>query len=250
MSAADDLEKRQVKPLATLQPEAIERFERELDEVRSAAAACYEQALGRLREVRWVPLDAVSTLIGELSSMIDSERERSTTLASDLEAARREVEAIRAQCHESVHAAREAALRERNDAVVGFARELRAARELARAAAAAEVQAREELAAVQTRSQETIDRQMLELIALKRESDEASVEVARLRAEAEQGQRTVARPAEPATNRVLPTPQDDVPPNERTPEFAAIEAVLAGSPPLGAWHTEPHLRGREAFALS
>jgi hypothetical protein len=249
MVTSDELETRRANLLATLPAEAAERFSRELDAVEAAAAARYEQALGRLREGRWVPLDSVSRLIDELSGVIDIERARVAALAGDLEAAKREAEAILVQCDAAVRAAREAAARELNDAVIGFARTLRAARELAREAALAEARVREELAAVQTRAQETIDRQRLELIALKQESEEAAA-AARTRAEPEPTGKTAARPAQRLTIVVPPSSLSDKSRHERTPEFAAIEAVLAGSPPLGTWQSDRNQRARETLAMS
>jgi len=230
VSTTHDLEERRVDLLATLQGEAT-RFERELDETGSAVAVCCEQSLGRLRDTRWVSLDTVSRLVDELSTAAALERARATSLAADLQATRSDVENVRALGQVAVSAAYEAAVRDRDEDVAQFNRELNAARELARSAAAAEAQVRQELAAVRIRSQEIVDAQMLQLIELKRELDQASAQAERARAQAETVRNdVVTRPAEPPVS----VPKVEPGRNEHVPGFAAIEAVLAGSPPLGA----------------
>jgi hypothetical protein len=243
MSTAADFEDRQVDLLATLQTEARERFDRELEDVRAATVACYEQAVGRLREARWVPLDAVSRLFDDLSTVVDLERARATRLAADLEeakrdldSARQDLETARAQCQAAVNAAKEAAARERDELEARLASQLNAARDRAESSSAAEAQAREELAAVRLQSQEIVDAQMLRLIEFRRQLDDASVQDEQASADdvtvAPIGHDPSSSP-EPTTVTKM-TPRTEARQNE-APEFSAIEAVLAGNPPVGAW---------------
>jgi len=249
MSSTKDFDKRRVDMLAALKTDATERFDRELDEVRAAASACYEEAFTRLRNAGWVPLNAVSRLVEDLSAVLDLERARASSLAADLDAAKRdleagkrEMEAARAQCQAAVQAAREAAARERDEAVAQFNRDLNAARERAESTAAAEARVREELAAVRLRSQEIVDAQMLAMVDFKRQLEQASAMAERARAETDNAVDAAAtRPVKVTEAAAEIQPQAGTRRNEQAPEFAAIEAVLAGSPPLGAWRAAGNL---------
>jgi hypothetical protein len=230
MSAANDLEKRRDDVLATLQSQSA-RFDRELADVRSAISECYERSIGRLSDARWVPLDEVTRIVDELNGAVALEQARAMSLAADLEAARCEVENVRALCEVAVHSANEAAAREREEAEK-FSRDLSAALEAARASAATELQLRQELRAVQVRSQEIVDGQMLQLVEFKRELEQASAEADRARAQVESVRKENVRrlaQVQPISAKVEAARKD------RVPEFAAIEAVLAGSPPVGTW---------------
>jgi hypothetical protein len=230
MSTANDLEKRRDDVLATLQSQSS-RFDRELADVRSAISECYERSIGRLSDARWVPLDEVTRIVDELNAAVALEQARATSLAADLEAARCEVENVRALCEVAVHSANEAAAREREEAEK-FSRDLNAALEAARASAATELQLRQELRAVQIRSQEIVDGQMLQLVEFKRDLEQASAEADRARAQVESVRKENVRrlaQVQPISAKVEAARKD------RVPEFAAIEAVLAGSPPVGTW---------------
>jgi len=241
--------------LARMQGKAVERFELELSDLRTtmmAMATCCEQSLSRLRDARWISFDAASRIVMDLAETAETERSRATWLAgeldsakreldevqgecrSEVDAARRELDDVRTQCEVEVAVAREAAIRYRDDTAAACARELNAARELATSAMEAEARVREELTAMQMRNQEIVDAQMLRLVELKRELERASAEADRARAAADVANREAvaklaqrvpaehARPAETSRNQL-------------TPEFDAIEAVLAGSPPVPAW---------------
>jgi DNA repair exonuclease SbcCD ATPase subunit len=225
-----------LQQLAKMQNKAVDRFELELGDLRTsmtAMAACCEESLARLRDARWVPYDAVSRLVTELTETVESERANSARLSSELQSAKRAVEEFRAECRAELASARAAALRYREEAAASFAQELNSARELAMAAMEAEARARQELTAMQARNQEIVDAQMLRLVELKRDLETASAqaenartvaETANREAVAKLAQRVVTEPARHDANRA-----------DLTPEFAAIEAVLAGSPPVPAW---------------
>jgi hypothetical protein len=231
MSTSNDLDKRRDEVFATLQSQST-RFARELADVRMAMNECYERSIGRLSDARWVPLEEVTRIVDELNAAVALEQARATSLAADLEAARCEVENVRALCEVAVHSANEAAAREREEAEEKFSRELSAALEAARAAAATELQLRQELRAVQMRSQEIVDGQMLQLVEFKRELEQASAEAERARAQVESVRKENVR----RLAQVQPiSPKVEAARKDRLPEFAAIEAVLAGSPPVGAW---------------
>jgi hypothetical protein len=235
MNTPEDLDQRSIDLVAALQRQAADLFDRELSSVRSAVALC-EQSLDRFSENQWVPLDAVSRLAEELKTAAGRERTRADNLAAELEAARHDVQAAHAQFQVAINAAKEAAAREREEAAAAFARELNAARELARSIAAKESQVRQDLEAVRVRSQEIVDAQMLQLIEFKRELEQASATAERARGEAEAAKKEAAsRPAAAPTSITKVMPQIAQNRNQRAPEFAAIEAVLAGSPPVGVW---------------
>ncbi len=237
-----------LKILAAMQSQALERFELELGDLRTtmmAMATCCEQSLARIRDARWVSFDSASQVITELSERAEAERARAEQLSEELQIARRELDDVREECHAEIEAAREAALRYRDETAASCLRELNAARELAASAMEAENRVREELTAMQARNQEIVDSQMLRLVELKRELEKASAEADAARAAAEAanreafaklGQRgrageseTQPRAAEPSARPV------DRNRHQVTPEFDAIEAALADSPPVPAW---------------
>jgi hypothetical protein len=230
MSTSNELDKRRDDILSTLQSQST-RFDRELADVRSAISECYERSIGRLGDARWVPLDEVTRIVDDLNATVAFEQARASSLAAELEAARCEVENVRALCEVAVHSANEVAAREREQAEKS-SRELNATLEAARASAATELQLRQELRSVQVRSQEIVDGQMLQLIEFKRELEQASAEAERARAQVE----TVRKENVRRLAQVQPiSAKVEAVRKERVPEFAAIEAVLAGSPPVGTW---------------
>lgn len=101
---------------------------------------------------------------------------------------------------------------------------------------------------MQARNQEIVDTQMLRLVELKRELEVASAEADRARVAAETANREAVaklgqrveqqqprpQPVQPEQPRPQPVRRDPTL-NDIDPEFAAIEAVLAGSPPVPAW---------------
>lgn len=254
--------------LTKMQSKATERFELELSDLRTtmmAMAACSEQSLARLRDARWIPFDAASRLVTDLLEATEVERSRASQLSEDLEAAKRELDEVRAACRTEIEAAkheldkvrtqcemeiavaRKASLHYR-DETEAFTRELNAANELAALAKEAEARVRGELNAMLTRNQEIVDAQSLRLVELKRELESASAEADRARAAAESANReAVAKLAQRAVHeqprvvesqpRVVESQPRPVEPNRNllTPQFDAIEAVLAGSPPVAAW---------------
>jgi hypothetical protein len=233
-----------VDRLAELRQAAVERFDLELRDMRAtmlAMAACCEQSLERVRDAKWVSYDAVSHLVTELGAETASERARAAKLGDELEAARRELESARGELEasrrevEELRADREKAIEAARDAAIAeLNAQLTAAREQAEAAVAAEARVREELTAVRTRNQEIVDAQMLRLLEFKRELEIASVQTGRVRAPQEQDEPMTAAPtAHVAASR--PPLRSEPARNDETPEFAAIEAVLAGSPPVAAW---------------
>jgi hypothetical protein len=50
------------------------RFDRELDDLRTLAGSSDEQAVRRLRDTQWVPLDALSQLVDEMFAAAALER--------------------------------------------------------------------------------------------------------------------------------------------------------------------------------
>ena len=251
MSTGNESQPAAVQRLAMMQRKAIDRFELELSDLRTsmlAMATCCEQSLARLRDARWVSFDSASRLVTELSEAADAERSRAARLTEDLETAKRDVEDVRVQCQADVEAAREAAVRYREDTAASCLRELNAARELAVSAMEAEARVRQELTSMQARNQEIVDTQMLRLVELKRELEVASAEADRARVAAETANREAVaklgqrveqqqprpQPVQPEQPRPQPVRRDPTL-NDIDPEFAAIEAVLAGSPPVPAW---------------
>jgi hypothetical protein len=225
-----------LQALGKLQAKAGERFELELGDLRTsmmAMAACCDESLARLRDARWLPYDGVARMVAELTEAAASERTRSARLAEELETAKRSMEQFRSECRAELESARTAALRYREETAASFAHELNAARELAVAAMDAEAKARQELTAMQARNQEIVDAQMLRLVELKRDLEAASVQAERSRVASESANReAVAK----LSQRVAPEPRHHDPSRlDLTPEFAAIEAALADSPPAPAW---------------
>jgi len=261
MSTGNELQAAAVDLLTKMQSKAIERFELELSDMRTtmmAMATCCEQSLARLRDARWISFDAASRLVTDLSEAAEAERSRASHLSEDLEAAKRELDEVRAECRTEIGAvkheldnvrtqcemeiavARKAAIHYR-DETAAFTRELNSAHELAALAKDAEERVREELNAMQARNQEIVDAQTLRLVELKRELERASAEADRARAAAglvncEAGaklpQRAVLEQPRAVESQPRPVEANR---NLLTPQFEAIEAVLAGSPPVAAW---------------
>jgi hypothetical protein len=233
--------------LAKLQREALDRFELELSDMRTtmaAMASCCEQSLTRLRDAQWVPYESTSRLVDDIATGSEAERVEIARLTEELAATRLELERVRAECRAEIEAIREEAARECAEAVASSQRELEEARELANLAVESELNVREELTAMRARNQEIVDAQMLRLIEFKRELEVASAE-ARARAAAENSgdsgpaQDQTPAAAEPqAPAAAAPAPATAAPElnrHHRAPEFSAIEAVLASSPPVAAW---------------
>jgi hypothetical protein len=223
--------------LATVRDEAAGRFALELNDMHAtllAMTACCEQSLNRLRDVQWVTFDAASTLVNELAAARDRERARADQLSGDLTVATRELEEVREQLRIASDKTEEAAARAREAAAAECREELVAAREVAEKATAAEARLRDELVAVRTRNQEIIDAQMLRLVEFKRELELASSETGRHRSVAASASPFLL-PDPPVQNPREPGRSADVERNQQPPEFDAIEAVLAGSPPVAAW---------------
>jgi chromosome segregation ATPase len=261
MSTENESQAAAVDLLAQMQSKAIERFELELSDLRTtmmAMATCCEQSLARLRDVRWISFDAASRLVTDLSDAAEAERSRASHLSEDLEAAKRELDEVRAECRTEIAAAkheldsvrtqcemeiavaRKAAVHYR-DETEAFTRELNAAHELAALAKEAEAKVREELNAMLARNQEIVDAQSLRLVEMRRDLECASAEADRARAAAESANReAVAKLAQRAVHeppRAVESQPRPVEANRNllTPQFDAIEAVLAGSPPVAAW---------------
>jgi hypothetical protein len=226
-----------VEQLAARRDEAAARFALELSDMQAtllAMTACCEQSLNRLRDVRWVTFEAASSLVNELAAARDRERARAEQLSQNLNATTRELAEARQECRLAREHAEATAAGARDVAAAECREELAAAREKAENAAAAEARLRDELIAVRTRNQDIIDAQMLRLAEFKRELELASAESGRARA-------TTAA----ASPFLLPDPPAETPRellrnadldrNRQPPEFDAIEAVLAGSPPVAAW---------------
>jgi hypothetical protein len=269
MSTGNALQPDAINLLARMHSKSIERFDLELGELRTAIMAmanCCEQSLTRLQEARWISLDDASRMVAECYEAAESERTRAAHLAADLEAAKheldevravcrmevetanREIDEVRTQCEVEIAIAREAASRHRDERVAAYTRELNAARERAAAAIDAEAKLRERLAAMEARNQamearnqEIVDAQMLQLVELKRELQRTSTDADRTRATAETANRdATAKPGERAVSEqpgaIEPQPRPmEAKRNHLTPEFEAIDAVLAGSPPVPAW---------------
>jgi len=261
MSTGSESQAAAVDLLRQMQSKAIERFELELSDLRTtmtAMAACSEQSLERLRDTRWISFDAASRLVTDLLEAAEAERSRASHLSEDLEAAKRELDEVRAECRAEIVAAkheldgvrtqcemeiavaRKAAVHYR-DETEAFTRELNAAHELAALAKEAEARVREELNAMLARNQEIVDAQSLRLVELRRDLESASAEADRARAAAESANReAVAKLAQRAIHeqpRAVESQPRPVEANRNllTPQFDAIEAVLAGSPPVAAW---------------
>jgi hypothetical protein len=275
MSTDQGLKDRALDALARIHNQTLERSELELNEIRAAMMAVNarcEQSLSTMREARLVPFGAVSELVTALCAAADAERQRAATTKDELEAARHELEDVRADSRAQIAAAHEAAARHREETVASCLRELNAARELAMSAMSAESRVREELAAMQTRNQGIVDAQMLRLAELKRELEAASAETERAHLAAETASRQVpvavpaAKPAAApnpksaaATSTPKPTPapvpkpaaapapeavqseSEDIilePEPSRhhlAPLFSAIDAALAENPPVPVW---------------
>jgi hypothetical protein len=210
--------------LTTLTTDSTERLAHNLEAVGAELSACYERALGRLRQEQWVPLDAVKALVDELSAAEAAARGRAAMLTAELDAARAEIETARAQSQAAL-AAQAAAGREHQQAKARFTAELTSAREALKAAAAVEAALRSELSAVRNRCQQIVESHMLQLVEFNRELERGAPHTTR-REEA-------PRPVPAAA-----TPPRSAAPSERAGRaeilrFEAIEAALAGSPPLG-----------------
>jgi hypothetical protein len=262
MSTENPLQPAVLDLLTRLQSDAIERFEVEFKELRTtmiAMAASCGQSLTRLRDGRWISLDDASRIVSDWCEAAEAERSRATQLATDLEAARQELDEVRAssrteidaakqeidevrtQCEVEIAIAREAANSHRDDRAAAHTRELNAARELARSAMNAEANVREQLAAIGARNQEIVDAQMLRLVELQRELERVSAEADRARTAAERVNREATpnlgqppAPTQPAAAESQPRPVE-AKPNHLTPEFDLIDAVVAGSPPVPLW---------------
>lgn len=261
MSAQTDLNDVQDRPgdlLAKLQSDAIHRFELELDDLRTtmaAMAACCEQSLTRLRDARWVPFDAASQLVDNVTASADRERATAAQLAEELAGAQRELDRVKDECRAEIEAAYESAAREREDAArqreeaaAACERELEEARAFAQLAIESESKVRNELNAVRARNQEIIDAQMLRLMEFKRDLEQSStaaprpVDVAAPQPLMPAHAIEAFEPEAPVGPQPVPErPRLEViPPLESTrhrhaPEFDAIEAVLAATQPVEAW---------------
>jgi hypothetical protein len=223
--------------LAALRDEAAARFELELSDMHAtlvAMTACCEQSLSRLRDARWVSFEAASTLVNDLSAACDRERARAEQLSADLHSTTRELEEVRQECRVAREQAEESAARAREAAAAALREELAAARGIAEGATAAEARLREELVAVRTRNQEIIDAQMLRLAEFKRELELASAESGRGRPPAADSAPFLL-PDPPVQSALEALRNTNLERNQGTPQFDAIEAVLAGSPPVAGW---------------
>lgn len=190
--------------VAKVQTKIIEQLEVELNEMRAA----------------------MSSMIADLTATADRERAQAATLAAELDAARRELDDVRHECRLEIEDIDKRSVRYCEETAARYAQELSAARERAQSAVAAEASAREQLAALQARNQEIADAQMLRIVELKRQLDLANATAAATPSEA---------PVEPARRPVRPdVTRHDPNRHRRPPEFAAIEAALAGSPPVAA----------------
>jgi hypothetical protein len=210
MSTEHDSRDRALDLIAKMQRQAIERFESEMTEMRTAMnamAAQWEQSLARLRDDRWVPFDAVSELVGDLAAAADVERSRAAHLSEELETAKRDFEGLRAATLAELQVAREAAVRYRDDVAASYSRELKA---------------------VQARNQEIVDAQMLRLVELTRQLEAASAATEQVRTVDEA---KLIQKAAPAEINLEPVPSR----HHLVPSFSAIDSALADSPPVPAW---------------
>jgi hypothetical protein len=217
MSTEHDSRDRALDLIAKMQRQAIERFESEMTEMRTAMnamAAQWEQSLARLRDDRWVPFDAVSELVGDLAAAADVERSRAAHLSEELETAKRDFEGLRAATLAELQVAREAAVRYRDDVAASYSRELKA---------------------VQARNQEIVDAQMLRLVELTRELEAASAAAEQVRTVGEATNREVV--AKLSQKVVLAEINLEPVPSRHhlVPSFSAIDSALADSPPVPAW---------------
>jgi hypothetical protein len=224
--------------LATLADEAAARFALELSDMHAtllAMTACCEQSLKRLSDVRWVTFDSAASLVNEAIAARDRERTRGEQLAADLNAATRALADARQECRLAREQAEQVAARAREAAAAEYRDELAAARQLAEKATAAEARLNEELTAVRVRNQEIVDAQMLRLAQFRRELELASAGSGRARANAAVSASPFLLPDPPVEGSKAPERSADLERNQQPPEFDAIEAVLAGSPPVAAW---------------
>jgi hypothetical protein len=210
MSTEHDSRDRALNLISKMQGHAIQQFELELAEMRAtmiAMTAYFEQSLTRFRDARLIPFDAVSQIVTDLADAADAERSHAARIGEDLEAARRQIDSVRAESVAEIRAAREA-----------------------------EARVRQDLRAIQTRNQEIVDTQMLRLVELKRELEAVSADTDRVRIGAEPANKeTVARLSQKAV-----PPQIDLEPapsrHHLSPLFSAIESALAETPPVpAAW---------------
>jgi hypothetical protein len=209
MSTEHDSRDRALNLIAKMQGHAIQQFELELAEMRAtmiSMAAYFEESLTRLRETRLVPFDAVSELVTDLAAAADLERSRAAHVNESLEAARRDMESLRAESLLEIRAAREA-----------------------------EARVRQDLKTFQARNQEIVDAQMLRLVELKRELEAASAETDRVRIEPEAASTEVV--ARLRQNAVVPAIDLEPAPSRHhlSPLFSAIDSALAETPPVPAW---------------
>jgi len=238
MTSADVPVEVAVDPLTAIRTEAGDRLARELHNVRIALTVCYDEAVERLSDNQWVPLDLVTQLVNKLVGETAAERERAAGLGHALAAAKGEVQNIRAECEAVINATQAAAAQERKETAARFAQELNAAREAVKSAAAVESHTRAELSNVRKRCQEIVDAQMLQLVKFKRELEfgEGTPKIDRARPAANAASRdTDPNPTQAATP-VATVVGARVERNRNgAPGFDAIEAALAESPPLGKW---------------
>ena len=191
MSTGNELQAAAVDPLTEMQSKAIERFELELSDLRTTMmtmATCCEQSLARLRDARWISFDAASRLVTDLSEAAEAERSRASNLSGDLDAAKRELDEVRAECRtemgppstSSTMCAPTVKWRSRSperplSISVTRPRLIPATERRSRARGLGEGcrgQVREELNAMQARNQEIVDAQTLRLVELKPSSNE------------------------------------------------------------------------------
>jgi hypothetical protein len=217
-----------VDAFAAIRAEAGQRLARELQDVRMALVASYDQAMALLEKDRWVPIDLVTRLVDEIWAAVAAERERADALAKALEAAKAEADSIRTESQATIDAARETAAR--------YECELNAARDEAKSAVAVAAQVQAELSAVRTRYQDILDSQMLQLVEFKREIEPATgkPEPASTAAVAT-AQSTGARLAKPGSPGPTVNARVEKGRDGGAATFSAIEAALAASPPLGRW---------------
>src|SRR5215813_11465914 len=108
MSTEHDSRDRALDLIAKMQRQAIERFESEMTEMRTAMiamAAHWEQSLTRLRDERWVPFDTVSQVVSDLAAAANVERSRAAHASEELATVRRDLEVLRAASLAEVQAA-------------------------------------------------------------------------------------------------------------------------------------------------
>lgn len=221
--------------LATIQAEARQRLGIEFRDVRTALTDCYDQAVERLGDDQWVPLDLVTQLVSKLSEELAAERARVNDLSPALESARKQVQRTREECQAVIDSTRAAADQERKDTAARFAQELTAAREAAKSAGAAQAHVRSELSAVRNRCQEIVDSQMLQLVKFKRELEPGTPQTDQAIVDEIVPSRDINHLAVQAKPVVAAAPPRVDRNRSGAPAFDAIEAALADSPPLGKW---------------